>query len=265
MKKPSLKYVTDGNTALNQNTKRRNKMASVRLSRELSGKIARSAMDAFDRANPEITPSADFTTKLIAAIQNMPSQIMARKVHEMTKGVFEQSGKLIQMVPEYQEINNIDLYSVPRNADEKEVANSGRYGGTPHFNETIGLPTPIMCFRNKNSYNSGSVVMHCEQFTFDVQEGIKDLFVTYISDRKALSEKRYKYRSTIHEVLGACNTLKQLLETWPAAESLVPQELIAKMHKKETRIQAARERRESIEFDATLANQVVLTSKLMGG
>lgn len=265
MKKPSLRYVTDGNTALNQNTRRRSKMASVRLSRDLSGKIARSAMHAFDTANPEVAPSSDFTTKLIAAIQNMPSQIMARKVHEMTKNVFLQSGKLIQMVPEYQEVNNIDLYSAPRNVNETEVANSGRYGSSPHFNENIGLPTPIMCFRNKDSYNSGSVVMWCEQFTLDTQESIKDLFVTYISDKKALSEKRNKYRNTIHEVLGACNTLKQLLETWPAAESLVPQELIAKMHKKETRVQAARERRESIEFDATLANQVVLTSKLMGG
>ncbi len=73
-----------------------------------------------------------------------------------------------------------------------------------------------------------------------------------------------EYRGTIEDLLDNCNTLKQLLEVWPAAENLVPQELLSKMHEKVTRQQKARTIREKIEFDADAANQIVLTAKLMG-
>jgi len=60
-------------------------------------------------------------------------------------------------------------------------------------------------------------------------------------------------------------TLKQLLEVWPAAESLVPADKIQKMHVKVTRKQKAAQIKEEISFDPTVANQAVLTAKMLGG
>jgi len=84
-------------------------------------------------------------------------------------------------------------------------------------------------------------------------------------DKKAWSDARYNYKQSIRNLLDKCSTLKQLLEIWPAAESLVESDKLAQMHVKVTRKQRAQQVREEIDFDPTLANQTVLTAKLLGG
>jgi len=64
-------------------------------------------------------------------------------------------------------------------------------------------------------------------------------------------------------LLDECNTLKQLLESWPAAKEFVDPFDIRQMHEKITRKQAARRRIDTSGVDIDSLNQVVLTSKLV--
>jgi hypothetical protein len=73
------------------------------------------------------------------------------------------------------------------------------------------------------------------------------------------------YNGSISDLLENCSTLKQLLEIWPAAESLVESEKLAKMHVKVSRKERAQQIKDEICFDPTIANQAVLTAKLLGG
>ena len=77
-------------------------------------------------------------------------------------------------------------------------------------------------------------------------------------------EAQRQYEGSIYDLLQNCTTLKQLLEIWPAAESLVPNNKLHQMHEKITRVQRAAEIKEAVCFDPTLANQTVLTAKLLG-
>ena len=76
---------------------------------------------------------------------------------------------------------------------------------------------------------------------------------------------RETYERSIRDLVTRCTTLKQLLEIWPAAESLVPTDKIQKLHTKVTRIERATQIKEEIRFDPTIANQAVLTAKMLGG
>ena len=94
---------------------------------------------------------------------------------------------------------------------------------------------------------------------------VGDMFMKLQADHDAWHEARRAYENSIGRLLENVTTLKQLLEVWPAAVSLVPAEKIQKMHTKENRKQQAKRVKEEISFDPTIANQAVLTAKMLGG
>ena len=87
---------------------------------------------------------------------------------------------------------------------------------------------------------------------------------TAIDGKDAWYEKYAHFTKSIDSVLDQCNTVKQLLEVWPGAEALLPNDVIQKLHTKVTRKVDAEKVRDLSQFDADAANQVLLTSSLLG-
>ena len=78
------------------------------------------------------------------------------------------------------------------------------------------------------------------------------------------SSARRDFRESIVQVIRSCNTVKQLLDVFPAAEKLLSSDTIQKLHTKVTRKIDAEAVRERANFDTNIANQVILTSALLG-
>ena len=115
---------------------------------------------------------------------------------------------------------------------------------------------------------SGSETLSFDLSAFkdlDTYTSARERIDNFVDRKQVFRNNRNEYNETISASCSQlCTTLKQFLTAWPAGESFVPDDKIAEMHTKVTRIQKARQIKEDINFDDTAVNKVVLTSKLMG-
>ena len=253
-------------------------MASVRMTDELRSKIERAALSAFDLANPKITTPTTTADAVKKAVENMPQQQYAKRIHKLYKEEFAHlEGKFIVSdevrreagirgayetlllesynKPVFKEISNV-VFHWP-NSD------TGRYSRSV----SIAFSTPIeiaLASTRTSQFYGGQADMMIEQLRVEDQTKIKELITALSDQRRVQKDKRTEYGRQIHNLLHTVNTAKQLLEAWPAAESLLPPETTRKMHTKVTRAQKAKQIKEEIKFDSTMANQTILTARILG-
>ena len=237
-------------------------MASVRLSQEMRTRILSRAMDAFEVANPKWKPSNDFQSKLKAAVTESTFQKVARQIRDIISENSVSGLGLEKMGPEDYRFTSL---TIKRPATDQEKTDRRTQWNEDHMELTVEFDTPISLWNKPGHYNS----YNCELWVNDLDNEHRTEILEYVNEahtsRHDRDDAEKQYREQITALLQNCNTLKQLLETWPAAENLVDQEAISKMHEKVTRVSAAKQRRESVNFDADAANQMVLTAKLVGG
>ena len=232
-------------------------MASVRMTHELRDKIFRSAENAYETANPEPKPNNELIELTKKVIYNSPKQRFLRemkaKAEELGIPGMEDGGT-------YMPVEKNDIAEV-------EVKQRNNNPNTRNTWEGFALrfSTPISMLKAPNDRSWYSPNIHVtdaapEDLT-EFAEKAGDLCKT----RTEYWDNKRTYEQSIRELLSKCNTLKQLLEVWPAAESLVPAEKLQQMHVKVTRAERAKTIKEEVSFDPTVANQTVLTAKLMGG
>lgn len=234
-------------------------MASVRLTHELRREIARTAIHAFKVANPEPKPSTEFEQRLRDAVPRMPSQIALKKMLDTatdadiysTEGFGCNTNKL-----SFNTIDKIILQKVP---DVSEYDTQFKRNSLQ-----IELSAPVNIVGYGDNYWGIKQHVDISAFALEDQTYISEQATTLYKKREDVKTAGDSYTSTIERLLAQCNTLKQLLEVWPAAENLIPQGYIVKMHEKVTRRQRAQQVKEDIDFNADEINQVVLTAKLMG-
>lgn len=237
-------------------------MASVRLSQEMRSRILSRAMDAFEVANPKWKPSNDFQSKLKAAVTESTFQKVAKQICDIISENSVSGLGLEKMGPEDYRFTSL---TIKRPATDQEKTDRRTQWNEDYMELTVDFDTPISLWNKPGHYSS----YNCELWVNDLDNEYRTEILEYVNEAhtsnfdRADAEKQY--REQITALLQNCNTLKQLLETWPAAENLVDQEAISKMHEKVTRVSAAKQRRESVNFDADAANQMVLTAKLVGG
>lgn len=222
-------------------------MASVRLTNNLRDEIHRKAMKAFDLANPKPKASTAFVTLTKHAVYNGPQQTYLR--HCLQTGTEMGIDK---------QVSGKELLPTPR---EKMTSIT-----LVHDDNTceINFNTPIDHLeRTHDSWYHTSRTFISDLDPKDRSEMV-DHFLTLKKAQREHDAAKTGYRVSIEELLQACSTLKQLLEIWPAAESLVDQKHIQKMHTKITRAKRAQQVKEEIKFDPTIANQAVLTAKMLG-
>lgn len=236
-------------------------MSTVRMSNDLKNRIHDNAMKAFDSANPEPKAPNDLETLLITAIKDMPLQRLMKQIKTISE---EASIKDMESF----DVNRVKVETVTLNSltvtfNERQDPN---YHRPQKDRLNINLANPVDVIQYKGHYSGHhSEHLDLKDLKPEHQPQILEKLETLKKRKEANSDKRRDYSNSISNLAEKCNTLKQFLQAWPAAESLVPSYAISRMHEKVTRVQRAKKIREEVSFDDTQVNQVVLTAKLMGG
>ena len=236
-------------------------MASVRMTNELRYDIRRNAENAYDLANPEPLPSTEYADRVRRAVTNSPAQKFLKDMAEIgaERGInkLEHGNQKILPFVNKEAVTGIDLKRKAPSTDNTNAVER----------HTIKFNTQMhKYYVTEENYNRwGNPTVWVEDFSDDDRLEITDLFLAHEARHETWFGSKQDYETSIRHLLDSVTTLKQLLEVWPAAESLVPAEKIQKMHTKENRKQHAKRLREEVNFDPTVANQAVLTAKMLGG
>lgn len=232
-------------------------MASVRMTNELRNDIFRAADNAFDTANPDPKPSTEFMEVTRLALQSsLPNRILKEMLDKAVDAGIQERPSQENNLPKTREIQKFTL-------KKKLDTDDSRDWDYVEMTLTTPMEYTTIEYRNENlSWSSPDFWLHDLDTQFQTE--ITELFEDFSRRRSEHQDARRNYRSGIRDLLEKTTTLKQLLEVWPAAESLVPSDKLQKLHEKVTRKQRAQTIKEEINFDPTLANQTVLTSKMLG-
>ena len=234
-------------------------MASVRLTQELRAKISREAVHAFHVANPEPKPSTEFEQRLRDAIPRVPTQIALKNMYDiaMENNVYETKAFGCNNTSNKLNFTTLDKISI-------EGLDTPQDSPFRRGEVLIELSAPVNIIRAGDGYWGVPYQINTNAFAIEDQTYITEQSNELLKKRVQRDTKDREYKDTIDDLLKRCNTVKQLLEIWPAAENLIPQDLIVKLHEKVTRKQRAQQVKEEIHFNADEINKVVLTAKLMG-
>lgn len=93
---------------------------------------------------------------------------------------------------------------------------------------------------------------------------LEALLASHENKKAQAREDRAAFHRGVRDLLNQCNTVKQLLTAWPAAEKLLPTSVIHKMHEKVERKFDAEAAKARANFDPTQVNTTMLTAALLG-
>ena len=239
-------------------------MASVRMTIQLGDDIFRAARDAYDTANPEPKPSNEVVQAVRNAIENSPAQKFLAKVWEDAKAQELTSDYLYgtNCSPKRDDIADI---RVKLKSLTNVITSNRRLDNDPECDVTLATPMRYYRLRNEGYYPQSYANVYINDFRDEDKSDLIDMFTKFKDSEKAHVEAKNQYEQQIRDLVRKCTTLKQLLQIWPGAETLVPQSKLQELHRKVTRAQRAQTIKEEISFDPTVANQAVLTAKLLGG
>ena len=239
-------------------------MASVRMTNELRHDIRRKAEEAYELANPQPKPNNEFVAAVRDAVINSPEQTYLRDIRNLgeERGVDKDTryGQNILPHSPREAVTGIDLRI-------KTLAGVISRHDRDYKDTTIKFDTPLTNYLvlDNDRHRWGDPTVWINDLRVEDKTQIIEYFDAHQKADEEYRVARRTYESSICDLVASCTTLKQLLEVWPAAESLVPSDKIQKMHVKVTRAQRAQQVKEEISFDPTIANQAVLTAKMLGG
>ena len=233
-------------------------MASVRMTQEMRSDIRRAAENAYELSNPEPKPNNAFIAAVKQAVLNSPEQKFLKRMYSEghAENLHLRKGKKFLPEKNKEPVTAIDLRLASRDA----------HGNRDYKEAVIQFDTPLTEFWvAEQTYNRwGNPSVYVNDLATEDQHNIAEMFNDFQTRNEEWNTARHGYNGSIRDLLENCTTLKQLLEIWPAAESLVDSDKLAKMHVKVTRKERAQQIKNEISFDPTIANQAVLTAKLLG-
>jgi hypothetical protein len=219
-------------------------MGSVRLTKDRQNRIHHKAMQAFDLANPQPTLSAEITDLIWQGAYGDPIQVACRQFVEDNRS--ELNDREINVT--HVKTDRVD-YIFKLDDKNRRVE--------------FHWPTERLLFGGRNAYlhmlHNSRLGGNSDEDNAKIEEAVRD----NATQRDQLKDRYNTFYQQTLKLLSECNTLKQLLESWPAAKEFVDPHDIRQMHEKITRKQAARRRIDTSGVDIDSLNQVVLTSKLV--
>lgn len=226
-------------------------MASVRISSELRNKIISNVMSNHVKSDPIPIDSPALANDAVAAIKG---SVLYKKLLEikndpvLLRFVQGQSSDSTSIVPPIRLIMN----SVP-------VAAVRMIYGTNSIDIRLPSPVAFLCTHTKSSIFPYRVedtdAAMAPQLLVDINAAKSK--VELWQDRKNAVEKQVK------DLLEQCVTIRQLLLAWPAAEAMLPQDVVEKMHTKKTHTFNAEAARQRANFDPQTANTSLLVGSLL--
>jgi len=225
------------------------------MSQQLARDLVKKATEKYKLSNPAPTETPELKIKIREAVNRMP---IIKEFREFTQKpniqkVIAQAGGRSH----YWSTVTSSIMSLVES--ETKVIQIKREGNTSSFR--LDLDTP-MNLPGADSYS----VWSCDIDNFTHEDAV-DIARSIIAAETALSDWRDKYRdfeSSIESVVNNVNTVKQLLDVWPAAEKLLDADTIQRLHTKVTRKVNAQAVLDKSNFNPDAANQVILTASLLG-
>lgn len=231
-------------------------MATVRMTRQMAYDIEKKAMEAWEISNPSPEKNPELSTKIRTAVNRMP--LIAKLIEIGNDPIVQENSKYKNRLTNFIrpfgtrcDITHVHIENVPCTYDL----------GKETFDLSVALDTPIT-IPALESWMSFEV-----DFNQLTAEDGNEIMVHANNTHKKIavhSSARRDFRESIVQVIRSCNTVKQLLDVFPAAEKLLSSDTIQKLHTKVTRKIDAEAVRERANFDTNIANQVILTSALLG-
>ena len=242
-------------------------MASVRMTGELRHKLNREAMTAWNNVNHAAKPTAEekdflhnayLDSSYVQAINNATPALEALSQFTVDTSTWKQAKTMVDSATRKSEAVRFVTGS-PSFDRDGERQNYHRTKDSSHFE--VHFDTPRI-FPMWNGNWSGAI--HTTDFKADCVEKANIIIDKYHRAREEHDEKQRTFNKKIESLLHNCNTVKQATETWPGIEKLLPDNVIQKMHQKQSRKERAATVRQKVDFDTTEANQAILTSNLLG-
>ena len=232
-------------------------MATVRLSQQLHRQLLDAAKEKYKVTNPEPNQSPELISALRAGLQTMPA-VTAFNTMLATPAIQNEMATKSEIS---HALNRADLSNVT-DIRVNNITEHARYTETGNPEDIYcELDTPVQL---PYGSNYGSYDVSIDSFDITIRDELHSKLATAIDGKDTYNEKYQHFTKSIDSVLEQCNTVKQLLEVWPGAEALLPSDVIQKLHTKVTRKVDAEKVRDLSQFDADAANQVLLTSSLLG-
>ena len=235
-------------------------MASVRMTGILREEIMRNAMNAFDKANPEIKYRPKHINEIIDNFTSLPMQQFWKQTYVKATKLYSD-----QKIKNWSGEDNIVVGEISefKCLLEKPVAE----GNDKWISFTVSECPKFLGYHPSKNLGENSYYNRLKIHLTKAD----DLYHKVYADYKDVAEKinnrneaRRKYQNGIRELTNKCTTVHRMLDVEPSMETFVPPEKIQAMHIKMTRAKVAEHIEENIEFDSSLTKQVALTSKLMG-
>ena len=249
-------------------------MAHVRMSQDLRATIVKKAEEQFEKSH--IKPSKDpkLANVVRQAVMESPFQQAVKSLvnHDYFSKYIQLSNNSVTLT--YKWTNATD------SADVREFLSGFRYLGEDHnitkriemkFRSdaepghrtfTVELDPYINLPYLTSSYNC-SANIHEDDVSSKAKEQLNPLLNKADDSLADGDKKKANLNVQMKDLVNRVNTLKQFLDVYPAGESLVPQESIAKMHEKTTRKIQAEQIKQEIGFNLDEHNQTALISSLL--
>ena len=241
-------------------------MASVRMTMDLRSTLKREAVTAWDKVNSPITPTPDEQEFVHQAFlgSNFVAAVNATRATTEHLATYSIDNNLQRNMKNH--VKNIDYKcsemkytcGVPKHKDNGERDTYNR-SDNEHYTFKFDTPRLFPCMSD-----TWSQAIYTSDLPSDKVEKANAIIHKYHTAREEFYNKRKVFEDKIKSLLTQCNTVKQAIEAWPGIEKLLPDEVIQKMHVKQTRKQRAAAVHQDVDFDATEANQAILTSNLLG-
>jgi hypothetical protein len=231
-------------------------MATVRMTTQMSYDIEKKAMEAWDKINLSPTGNPELASKIRVAVNRVP--LIAKLIDFGNDPIVQENLKYktrltstVRPFDTRSEITQVLMEDIPCTCDPNKTS----------FSLTVALDTPI-------SIPAVEYWMTFDISFYQLDEQDRNEIMVHANnayEKEAThSTARHDFRESILHIIRSCNTVKQLLDVWPAAEKLLSPETIQKLHTKVTRKIDANAVRERANFDPNAANQIILTSALLG-
>lgn len=266
-------------------------MASVRMTNSLRLQLSNAAGEVFKAANPlsEILPDEIHET-IRSELKNSPYQkymeattklreyevikdnlVTANEMQRFPEsGPLPYSGYSMLNKGAYPGICNVTavrfLYPVCKEeTTEEKITNlrNGKASDYKYWQSTeISLKSPLALYFPNEEDSRPRLTVSWEEINVKERDNVMRAVFNSVKAKEDHLEGFQNYRNQIRDLVEECNTVKQMLDAWPAGENLLPSEVIAKLHQKADKVNRVNRVKEKINFDTTAANQVILTAKL---
>ena len=228
-------------------------MATVRMTQQMASSISRKAMEKWETANPSPSALPEFKQFVRGAVQRMPILAFVKEFGDKpeVQAAAKHNTNLTNYISgliEETEHSKVYIEHIPQSNGET-------------FNLPMDFDTPVR-LPGQNSYRTPD--LHIDMFTADDKAELTRKANVARAQEDQWTQQRRAFQTSINQIIDSCNTVKQLLDVWPAAEKLLDAEVIQRLHTKVTRKIDADAVRQRANFDPDQANQVLLTSSLLG-